>query len=933
MKKGLLATVIVGLVLAISLSVYTIAEVAGGSRYVPSNYTLSVSYRTGDEATILKGYSVENGSLELIYGEEIDETNTPLEYDADNDVYMVVNAGEFVAKTHAANGDMTTYNVTTYTQGTGDSAASPYIICNADHLVEYAEAVNDDAALLGAYIEMKGDIDLADINWHPIGNRVTPFTGTIIGNGYTVENMSIVVNEDNYKEYLTVYGSSALGMEVGFFGKTVGATIYDLNFAKANIQIKEAVCALLINKAYSDDANFGDIGVLRVAVGTVAGYMTRTVYSSTTENNVTVGSVIRGFSLNNAAGSNVTPNGIGTIAGVASESVISKLDIASTIYADYEYSAESKIEGSTVGGVVGFIHAFDTTAGLGDTTTAQNKTTIDNVNVTATVYTKYYLGEGVETLTGSARDKRNYVGLIAAVANNANISNVTVSNSKILDNRGTYQLVPAGELPGQEYLALISGGVADAYSNGNDRFTGDVADFYTVLNNVTINGLSANPAAMFGGVVGVARKNTVIIDSSANRVSATTAHTGGFAFEIEEGATVTFTEDFNKEYAVNATLKGVQAAGFAVTMKGTVIGFVNDNDEKTTIIKSVITGYSSEIGGLENIDAAADLVVASGFAAYMYSTDSTYTATVKDVVIDTNINKSINIVGVASMLNGTVRVGDVPEGSALVDGVEIVMVAESYTNVAGGYSTTKIVAGAVGQIFDKATIQNVKVTITLNDGVSGNYGAAIFGGLVAHVLGDNNVVVSNNEVSGSALITEGNFWTRKVADAPDADSQYIEIVGGLIGLIADSDYNSTSVKGLTITSNNVDGLAINIIGEFKYTAETTNTGIFFRVRGVGSLVGNINNKMFDGENPLTDEILDLSSNTVANTIISVSFDAFTFVNNSILVGGEAVEQVLVGRNSGYNVGTVNEYIDNVGFEYITASEAEEGTYVNLDLVA
>ena len=74
----------------------------------------------------------------------------------------------------------------------------------------------------------------------------------------------------------------------------------------------------------------------------------------------------------------------------------------------------------------------------------------------------------------------------------------------------------------------------------------------------------------------------------------------------------------------------------------------------------------------------------------------------------------------------------------------------------------------------------MNANITLNDGVEANenYGAAIFGGIVGHVLGTDSVI-TNNTVSGNVTIVEGNFWNRKLENSDQ--TYYVQIVGGLIG--------------------------------------------------------------------------------------------------------------------------------------------------------
>ena len=76
--------------------------------------------------------------------------------------------------------------------------------------------------LSGKYILMN-DIDLAGIDWVPIGNNENPFAGILNGNGYSVKNLTINVDDGTDTN------------NVGFFGVTDGATISDISFEDANI--------------------------------------------------------------------------------------------------------------------------------------------------------------------------------------------------------------------------------------------------------------------------------------------------------------------------------------------------------------------------------------------------------------------------------------------------------------------------------------------------------------------------------------------------------------------------------------------------------------------------------------------------------------------------------------------------------------------------
>ena len=90
------------------------------------------------------------------------------------------------------------------------------VIHNAEELIAIANNLN------GKYILMS-DIDLSGVAWVPIGNEKDPFTGKLNGNGYSIKNLNIAI--DNGKDT----------QNVGFFGVTNGADISDIKFENASI--------------------------------------------------------------------------------------------------------------------------------------------------------------------------------------------------------------------------------------------------------------------------------------------------------------------------------------------------------------------------------------------------------------------------------------------------------------------------------------------------------------------------------------------------------------------------------------------------------------------------------------------------------------------------------------------------------------------------
>ena len=109
-----------------------------------------------------------------------------------------------------------------------------------------------------------------------------------------------------------------------------------------------------------------------------------------------------------------------------------------------------------------------------------------------------------------------------------------------------------------------------------------------------------------------------------------------------------------------------------------------------------------------------------------------------------------------------------------------------------------------------------------------------------------------------------------------------------------------------IVNNEVKNLTIVVDGDFSNGVE--NDGIFYALRGVGALVGNINNKLKNEQGAGLVDTLDLTQNTLQNVSVSASFKAFTFkVFKTGSVNHDSY--VLVGAGGEKAVGTLNEIID------------------------
>lgn len=133
------------------------------------------------------------------------------------------NAGEFVGNTPVENTGNTRSDEASYTSvvinkveglsGAG-TKEKPYLINNLSELIWFRDDVNrfaqdGSSQYTNKYVKLNADIDLAGINWEPIGSTTADhgsFYGTFDGDGHTISNL-----------YVNKEGTGA-----GFFAKTSG---------------------------------------------------------------------------------------------------------------------------------------------------------------------------------------------------------------------------------------------------------------------------------------------------------------------------------------------------------------------------------------------------------------------------------------------------------------------------------------------------------------------------------------------------------------------------------------------------------------------------------------------------------------------------------------------------------------------------------------
>lgn len=103
------------------------------------------------------------------------------------------------------------------------TAEDPYIIRSVEHLKQ----INDN---LSAYYKLGNNIDLAGVEWVPIGSDNTPFTGTFDGDEFKISNLEF---DNSVTDY------------VGLFGVIDNATIKNVTLAQVSVGGHNNVGALI----------------------------------------------------------------------------------------------------------------------------------------------------------------------------------------------------------------------------------------------------------------------------------------------------------------------------------------------------------------------------------------------------------------------------------------------------------------------------------------------------------------------------------------------------------------------------------------------------------------------------------------------------------------------------------------------------------------
>jgi len=922
-KKGLISSLIVGIVLTLSLGIYTLVSVLGGNGKPsepagPTNTTVSVAFRTNDTVEELSNYSADKIVFNLAEGAE-----NPIKLNEETGKYEAVSAGEVsIVITLDKKGNTKTLNVTVYKQGTGSSVQDSYIIASAAHLKEFADLVNSDAAnkTIPEYTKLVSDIDLSGENWKPIGGQGNKeYRGTFDGNGYTINNLTISVTASNYENFLALSTTeeNRAFLDLGLFGKVNNSTIKNLNMKNATINVAEEIYEIITKSQKPEGAVYDK--VVRLTIGTIAGSAYNT-YIIGSESYSSVTSRINAFSCSTGG----QAHGIGGVVGVSQLVRISGYDVKTNITNNMK-----DVKATYIGGVFGMAFSSYSIGYTDNEYDALDRTVIDNVKV-----------DFASTLLYSNQAR---VGGIVGLGQNVGIKNSTVESFKIVDNTARSHI---------DYtltrVTSVAGIAADFSSQpltGEEKNNVDVvAAFVSSIDNVDVKNIDV---FMLGGdaagavyVLGLLERDpqtiteTVTLKDTTVAGNITANSVGGVAWQVSPGASIVWTKSFENP-VVNLGIKAHMSGGVAYNNYGKILGFeetvpVEEGSSETKIVRTKIDVKTTGMGAYirtpnnDSIWKTRESTFIAGVVGVMQTFVSTeglaeeeakrLTAEVKGLDVNIVATEGISYAGIAF--------------KALFAEISNVSVNANFTSYNYGekdnISSTYMVSGGVCEASDELVINNVNVVLSVNKDVNKNlnYGATFFGGLVARYLGVNEtenayLTITNSAVSGDVYFNSSYEYVNL------GETRYnVFVAGGLIGIISAKAGGQEYVDAYAITDFTGSVISGNNVSNLKITADFKNEVMgneAYRVRGIGAIAGVVNVA-------LTADVIDFSSNTITGVEIVARTTAFTY---EYYDDNKTTQKIVLGAHKNNSYGA--SYAWNSSVENKITNPSEMGvTYTEIE---
>ena len=655
-----------------------------------------------------------------------------LTFDETNGYFVAEKAGSAVVSIQLEN---EIRQITIQVFGLGDgSEENPYNILNADKLIELvADGTNNMSSV---YFVQQADLDLSAYeSWKPIGDMQTAFLANYDGNGYSINNLNIVVTAENLSDYVVERqsgnGAKFNTVTLGFFGRVGDSNnsvvIKNINFNNANIDTS-AVDGL-------DTLDISYIGVLagQVRYSTVEGITADGQKSSI---NATINSALTINDIN-------YPDGvIAGLVGCAEDSTISGYEVeVDFVSSSYGFVSGTTYYGSSYAGLVGLM--FDTT--------------LTSCDVTMTWQGQNYVQTIVNGVACFVYDNAQ------RTQENATISDINVNGFEVKVTRFTDSKTVA---------ARVAGGF-------------DYIDGKTFVKNVNVNDIKIAGLGT-AQAVGMVSINYGTIQDSTTDGQILASISAGFVYR--NNGSITYTETLETPVVSGKIYGQTYVGGFAVYNYGQITSS-ETNEVTTSLYWSAVNTYF--LSGEETVDTK---YMIAGFAVVSAGENSL----IEGFKTDNNIYDAINAAGGVGYFGGHTYTSNgttyVKEGGVInncqfattirtVKGIKAGESAKTKyqgkANVFGG-----VVAFVTAREENNAEIKNVTVATMVNNTATTDghkkavYGLNVFGGVVGVANGD--VTLDNISNVYSEVYCSYSAETAKL--------------GNIVGLLAENVNIANTIK-------------------------------------------------------------------------------------------------------------------------------------------
>lgn len=189
----------------------------------------------GDETV----YAIETSDPEQTDETAFEETEEPIVEETTEFILEEITEIEDVTEEPEILCDIWDGSVATSFEGGKGTKKDPFVIASAEQFAFFAQTVNSKTQFTDKVYTLYCDIDLGGLEWTPIGTPDNRFSGIFDGNGHTIYNLKITVDDEHNTQTEFNYGWNRIN--VGLFGVCEGSVIKNLNISGADVTVKEMV--------------------------------------------------------------------------------------------------------------------------------------------------------------------------------------------------------------------------------------------------------------------------------------------------------------------------------------------------------------------------------------------------------------------------------------------------------------------------------------------------------------------------------------------------------------------------------------------------------------------------------------------------------------------------------------------------------------------